>query len=54
MRMVKPVHCSYCGSKNHGIKYCPKTWAGQSNTNNRRCTYCGDKSHERKDCPKAW
>ena len=54
MNTVKRVRCTYCGSTTHEIKYCPKTWAGQSNINNHRCTYCGSKNHERKDCPKAW
>ena len=45
--------CSYCGG-NHELKYCPKTWQGQSNLRNRRCSYCGSGYHERKDCPKAW
>jgi len=24
------MHCSYCGSKKHNIKGCPKTYAGNA------------------------
>lgn len=44
--------CSYCGSRQHDVEYCPKTWEGQGNLAERRCDYCGSKSHEHAECPK--
>lgn len=45
--------CSYCGSKEHVIDNCPKTWGGQANRNSMRCGYCGSTNHNRPACPKT-
>ncbi len=45
--------CGYCGSKDHTIDNCPKTWGGQANRNAMRCGYCGSTNHNRPACPKT-
>jgi len=47
-------HCGYCGSKEHNIEYCSKTWGGQANRNALRCGYCGGRDHNADACPKKW
>lgn len=44
--------CAYCGSNQHEIENCPKTWGGQANRNAMRCTYCGARDHNYSSCPK--
>lgn len=44
--------CSYCGSHDHNIEYCPKTWDGQINLRLRYCDYCGSKDHTYEECKK--
>lgn len=48
------MYCSYCGSREHTIKNCPKTWSGQANRASMRCSYCGSKKHILKTCPKTF
>jgi hypothetical protein len=46
------VVCSYCGSHEHTIDYCPKTYCGSSNRLHLRCSYCGGKDHNYEACTK--
>jgi len=48
------MFCTYCWSKQHTIKNCPKTWAGSSRRAGMRCSYCGSTEHNIKACPKTW
>ncbi len=48
------MHCSYCWSKRHTIKNCPKTWGGQANRNRMHCSYCWSNKHNVAACPKTW
>jgi len=48
------MRCTFCGSKEHNIKNCPKTWSGSANRNNMRCTFCGSKEHNVMACPKTF
>jgi hypothetical protein len=48
------MRCAYCGSNEHEIKFCPKTWNGQGNLNSRKCAYCGSREHFVDECPKTW
>jgi transcriptional regulator NrdR family protein len=48
------MYCSFCGSKNHIIDNCPKTWGGQANRNKMRCSYCGSRQHNIIACPKTF
>lgn len=45
------MRCGYCGSREHPIRLCPRTWAGQAALMHLRCGYCGGK-HEQKNCPR--
>ena len=47
------MYCTYCGSRQHETKYCPKTWEGQGNLAKRYCGYCGSKLHNLEECPKT-
>ena len=47
------MYCSFCGSHNHTIINCPKTWEGQGNRMNIYCTYCGSHKHNINACPKT-
>lgn len=53
MRLSDPMYCTYCGSKKHTLKNCPKTNPGQANRRNMFCTYCGSKKHNLQACPKT-
>lgn len=44
--------CTYCGSHEHTVENCPKTWGGQANRNAMRCGYCGGRDHKNTSCPK--
>lgn len=46
------MRCSYCGSRLHDKRTCPKTWAGSSARAKLRCSYCGGKDHDLMACPK--
>lgn len=46
------AHCTYCGSKLHDIRTCPKTWAGSFNRWTLRCSYCGGRDHDEQACRK--
>jgi len=48
------MRCSYCGSHDHTITNCPKTWGGSANRISMYCTYCGSKKHNINACPKTW
>lgn len=48
------MFCSYCGSRNHMVKNCPKTWGGQANRNRMRCSYCGSQKHNLQACTKTF
>lgn len=48
------INCSYCGSKLHTTKYCPKTYQGSENRVKLHCGYCGSKKHNKDGCPKKW
>lgn len=48
---VEKMSCTYCGSRQHTIKNCPKTWAGGSNRQQLRCGYCGEAGHNSMACP---
>ena len=48
------MRCGYCGSYNHTIKNCPKTWSGSANRISMRCGYCGSRKHNIEACPKTW
>ena len=48
------MFCSFCHSKNHSTKNCPKTWDGQANRNKMFCIYCWSKTHTVEACPKTW
>ena len=48
------MRCTYCGSNQHTVKNCPKTWDGQINRAHMRCGYCGSTTHNTKACPKTW
>lgn len=52
--MSKVMFCSYCGSRQHTITNCPKTWQGQANRNRMYCTYCGSREHNIAACPKTY
>ena len=47
-------YCSYCGSKEHNTKFCPKTWDGWGNRQALYCSYCGSNKHTIKYCPHTW
>jgi len=46
------MRCSYCGSRLHDVRACPKTWAGSSARARLRCSYCGGRDHDKQACPK--
>lgn len=46
--------CSYCGSHQHEVENCPKTYAGSANRHHMRCSYCGSTKHNVPACPKTW
>ncbi|MDQ3747994.1 MAG: hypothetical protein M3367_03100 [Acidobacteriota bacterium] len=48
------MYCNYCGSGNHIIDNCPKTWGGQTNRASMHCTYCGSQHHNLPACPKTF
>lgn len=48
------MYCTFCGSHNHMIINCPKTFNGQVNRANMRCTYCGSHKHNINACPKTF
>jgi hypothetical protein len=48
------MYCTYCGSALHPLRFCPHTYAGQTNRVHLRCSYCGQRDHEREACPKTW
>lgn len=48
------MYCGYCGSHQHEIDNCPKTWGGSANRANMWCSYCGARNHNVQACPKTW
>ena len=48
------MYCSFCGSHQHTIKNCPRTYSGQANRRSMRCGYCGSTTHNINACPKTW
>lgn len=47
--------CSYCGSDEHPLELCPKTWSGSANRRwNLYCSYCGSNKHMVEYCPKTY
>jgi hypothetical protein len=46
--------CSYCGSNQHEVENCPKTWGGQISRAKMRCSYCGSNNHNVNACPKTF
>ena len=48
------MSCSYCGSSQHTLPNCPKTYKGQASRRAMRCSYCGSKDHNVRACPKTW
>jgi DNA-directed RNA polymerase subunit RPC12/RpoP len=47
--------CTYCGSHEHPIELCPKTWDGNTKrTVGLHCAYCGSKKHDIAHCPKTY
>lgn len=48
------MYCTYCGSHQHQITLCPKTWGGSCARRNLWCSYCGAKDHSIRACPKTW
>lgn len=50
---MSEMNCTYCGSSNHTLKFCPKTFSGQINRKNLKCSYCGSDKHTVKACPKT-
>jgi transcriptional regulator NrdR family protein len=48
------MRCNYCGSNQHTIENCPKTWSGQANRRTMYCSYCGSRSHNINACPKTF
>jgi len=46
------MRCGYCGSPQHPISHCPKTWAGSARYAQLRCTYCGGRDHNYEACQK--
>lgn len=51
--MIDQRKCNYCGSREHYVEYCPKTWQGSTNQNQLRCDYCGSREHDIEYCPKT-
>lgn len=47
------MRCGYCGSYEHTIKLCPRTYAGSVARMHLRCTYCGGRDHDVQACPKT-
>jgi DNA-directed RNA polymerase subunit RPC12/RpoP len=48
------MRCTYCGSEEHTVANCPKTWAGSANRARLRCIYCGATDHDVRACTKTW
>jgi len=48
------MRCSYCGSRGHTLKLCPKTWGGSVARARLRCSYCGGRDHDVSACPKTF
>ena len=48
------MRCIYCGSYQHTIKNCSRTWDGSVNRMHMRCTYCGSREHNIEACPKTF
>lgn len=46
--------CTYCGSRLHTLRNCPKTWIGQANRVGMRCSYCGSNNHNLNACPSTF
>ena len=44
------MRCSYCGSRLHDQRTCPKTWAGSSARARLWCSYCGGRDHDKQAC----
>lgn len=42
------IYCSFCGSREHNLPLCPKTWGGSFG-----CGFCGSKKHKLDYCPKT-
>jgi len=47
------MYCTYCGSRGHTERLCPKTHGGSAARLHLRCTYCGRRDHEIEACPKT-
>lgn len=48
------MYCTYCGSRSHTAKNCPKSYGGSVNRFHMRCTYCGGRDHNVDACPKTY
>jgi hypothetical protein len=48
------MRCSYCGSRQHTERLCPKTHGGSARRLHLRCTYCGARDHDIAACPRTY
>ena len=46
------MYCTWCGSRTHTQKTCPKLAARQGTR--KYCSFCGSNNHTFNNCPKRW